>query len=123
VGYDRPNVIHAAALPGGRSKAQKLDQWFDPGAFDDAQLGHYGNAGRNILRAPGLLTWDLSLQKEFPLSGERRRLQFRTDFFNVMNHANFDAPNASLASPDTMGVISSTKTGGRIIQLALHLDF
>jgi hypothetical protein len=123
VGYDRPDLIHPATLPGGRSKAKQLAQWFDPTAFVKAQPGQYGNAGRNILRAPGLISWDFSVQKQFPLLRERQRLQFRTDFLNIMNHANFDAPNASLASPNTIGRISSTTTGGRVIQLAVHVEF
>jgi hypothetical protein len=123
VGYDRPDLIRSPTLPGGRSKTQQLAQWFDPSAFAKAQAGRYGNEGRNILRAPGLLTWDLSVQKEFAVFAERRKLKFRTDFLNIMNHATFGTPNASLASPDTLGRISSTTTGGRVVQLALHAEF
>jgi hypothetical protein len=123
VGYDRPNLLHSPTLSGDRSKQQQLYQWFDPTAFGPAATGTYGNAGRNILRAPGLLTWDLSVRKEFPFWGEKRRLQFRTDFLNIMNHTNFAAPSATLSSPSTMGRITSTAGSGRIIQLALHVEF
>jgi hypothetical protein len=123
VGYDRPMLLHSPDLPGGRSKQQQLNQWFDPTAFAAAATGTYGNEGRNILRAPGLLTWDLSIHKDFPLFSERRRLQFRTDFINIMNHTNFAAPNASLASPGTMGRITSTVGSARTVQMALHLQF
>jgi hypothetical protein len=123
VGNDRPNVIHSPNLPDGRSKQQQLYQWFDPTAFVAAATGTYGNEGRNILRAPGLLTWDLSIHKDFPLFGERRRLQFRTDFLNIMNHTNFAAPNATLSSPSTMGRITSIVGSARTVQLALHVQF
>ena len=123
VGYDRPDLAHTPVSLDDRSKQQELAKWFDTTAFVTNQTGHYGNAGRNILRAPGFVNWDLSISKEFPFSGERRKLQLRTDFLNMMNHANFAAPTANLSSPGTMGVISSTVGNGRIIQLALRVRF
>ena len=123
VGYDRPNLLHTPGLSDGRSKQQELTQWFDTGAFVSNLAGQYGNVGRNILRAPGLLTWDLSIHKDFRLPGERRKIQFRTDFLNIMNHTNVAAPSAVLASPGTMGRITSTVGGGRVVQLALRAEF
>ncbi|HJZ96851.1 MAG TPA: hypothetical protein VKE70_10085, partial [Candidatus Solibacter sp.] len=123
VGYDRPDLAHAPASLGDRSKQQELAKWFDTTAFVANQTGRYGNAGRNILRAPGFFNWDLSISKEFPISGERRMIQFRTDFLNILNHANFAAPSATLSSPSTMGVISGTVGNARIIQLALRAVF
>lgn len=70
-----------------------------------------------------MLSWDLSVQKDFRLMKEGRRLQFRTDFLNIMNHANFDAPNAVLSSPSTMGRVTSTVGSARIIQLALRVVY
>lgn len=123
VGYDRADVVHAPVLPGGRSTRQQLEQWFDTSAFVKNQPGRYGNSGRNILRAPGLMAWDLSIHKEFALASEQRRLQFRTDFLNILNHTSFGTPNANLASPGTMGRITSTTTGARVVQLALKVRF
>ncbi len=123
IGNDRPDLLRKPSLPGGRSKQEELTRWFDPSAFIANQPGQYGNAGRNIIRAPGLIGWDLSVSKNFPIFGEGRRLQFRTDFLNIMNHANFDSPNAVLASPGAMGVITSTVGGARVIQLALRAEF
>ena len=135
VGYDRPNVIgdwHVSnpgvngwfnactLLANGTTQACRAGQ--SP-AWQAAPSGRFGNAGRNILRAPGFVNWDLSVSKEFPFWGERRKIQFRTDFLNILNHANFDAPNATLSSPSTMGVISSTVGNARIIQLALRAEF
>ncbi len=48
----------------------------------------FGNAGRNILIGPGLFTWDLGLDKEFRVS-DRFGLQFRSEFFNLLNRAKF----------------------------------
>ena len=75
VGYDRPDLAHTPLSLGNQSKQQELAKWFDTTAFVTNQTGHYGNAGRNILRAPGFVNWDLSISKEFPFSGERRKLQ------------------------------------------------
>jgi Carboxypeptidase regulatory-like domain/TonB dependent receptor len=63
-----------------------------------------GDAGRNSLRAPGFVQWDLSAMKNFPI-GEKVTLQFRADFFNILNHPNFGNPNNgicnTLAAPVT----------------------
>ena len=51
-------------------------------------LGTFGNAGRNIIQGPGYKTWDTSLVKQFPIS-EQKHLEFRAEFFNVLNHVNY----------------------------------
>ena len=48
--------------------------------------------GRNVLQGPGLATTDFSLAKKFALT-ERLNLQFRSEFFNIFNRANFNTPN------------------------------
>jgi hypothetical protein len=102
------------------------NRYFNPAAFIQPLPGTYGNAGRNILQGPGLAETDVSLGKKFSLS-DRLDLQFRSEFFNVFNHTNFNTPNpvvyASAAggpSP-TAGVITSTSTTSRQIQLGLKL--
>jgi Carboxypeptidase regulatory-like domain/TonB dependent receptor-like, beta-barrel len=69
-------------------------QWFNTSAFAVAQPWSLGNAPRYFsdLRAPSYKTWDLSIQKYFPIE-ERFRFQFRLDMFNVLNHTNFYSPN------------------------------
>jgi hypothetical protein len=88
-----------------------------------------GNAGRNVLIGPGLLNFDLSLIKETKIT-ERLGVQFRAEFFNVINHANFNAPilNSVLFNPDgggsqSAGQISSTSTSAREIQFGLKLSY
>jgi hypothetical protein len=51
-------------------------------------LGTFGTAGRNIIKGPGYKTWDTSLVKEFPIS-EHKHLEFRAEFFNILNHVNY----------------------------------
>ncbi|TAM84807.1 MAG: carboxypeptidase regulatory-like domain-containing protein [Acidobacteria bacterium] len=103
-------------------------RYFLPGAFIQPLPGTYGNAGRNVLTGPGLVEADVSLAKKFSL-GERREVQFRADFFNVLNHTNLNTPNpvvftAATGEPSpTAGVITSTSTSSRQIQLALKLSW
>ncbi|MGA2981379.1 MAG: TonB-dependent receptor [Terriglobales bacterium] len=62
---------------------------FNTCAFaDNTDLGTFGNAGRNIIEGPGYKTWDTSLVKQFPIN-EQKRLEFRAEFFNVLNHVNY----------------------------------
>jgi hypothetical protein len=102
------------------------NQWFNPAAFlqPPPNSGFYGNLGRDTLIGPGLATWDLSFLKD-NLIGERTNLQFRAEFFNVLNHANFGIPNAIVFTPTgvspSAGVITSTSTTSRQIQFALKL--
>ncbi len=101
-------------------------KWFNPAAFlaPPNASGFYGNLGRDTLIGPGLATWDLSAIKDMQLH-ERLNLQFRAEFFNILNHANFNTPNAVTFTPSgtspTAGVITSTSTTSRQIQFALKL--
>jgi hypothetical protein len=71
------------------------------------------------LRGPHYTDVDLSLHKDFQMT-ERFKLQFRTDFINLFNHVNFEAPNTGIGP--TMGQITSAEPP-RNIQLALKLYF
>jgi hypothetical protein len=100
--------------------------YFNPNAFLLPPAGTYGNTGRDVLYGPGLATTDVSLAKSTSIS-ERLRLQFRAEFFNLFNRANFGSPNAvvfasasALPAP-TAGVITSTSTTSRQIQFGLKL--
>ncbi|HTA47575.1 MAG TPA: TonB-dependent receptor [Bryobacteraceae bacterium] len=102
------------------------NQWFNPAAYlqPPNNSGFYGNLGRDTLSGPGLATWDFSVLKDTQLR-ERTRLQFRAEFFNILNHANFNTPNAVVFTPSgvspTAGVITSTSTTSRQIQFSLKL--
>src|SRR4029077_20121118 len=64
------------------------NKYFDANAFVVPLNGPYGNAGRDILQGPGLKNADVSFSKRISLA-ERTNLQFRAEFFNLFNHANF----------------------------------
>jgi len=101
------------------------NEYFNPAAFSAPVTGTYGDAGRDSLTGPGLTSLDFSVARKFAIK-ERLALQFRAEFFNILNHANFNEPNpviftsATALSP-TAGVISSTTTTSRQIQFGLKL--
>lgn len=120
---DRPN--YNPAFTGNIIRGDPT-RWFDPNAFLLPTVGTFGNVGRGVLRGPGLGTVDLSLLKDTQLS-ERFKLQFRAEFFNLLNRANFGVPNPTVFSGVTFnasaGLITTTTTSARQIQGGLKLIF
>jgi hypothetical protein len=136
----RPNINPAFSGPRYTSgpTAQRVAQFFNPAAFTAPAYGTVGNAGRDLLTGPGYNDLDTSLTKVTPL-GESTRLQFRAEFFNILNHTNLGTPSetvfasgptqgtsanqtAAVALSPTAGVITSAATS-RQIQLGLKLLF
>ena len=107
----------------------RIDKYFDTSMFVVAPtIGNgtgFGNAGRNILRGPGQSNFDMNLKKTFNMAKVRdgSELEFRAEFFNIFNHANFSNPGNARATASSFGVISTTTTAPRIIQLALKYQF
>jgi hypothetical protein len=105
-------------------------QYFTPeevARFTFPGAGQIGTSGRNAFRGPGFFNVDLSLVKRIAIV-ENVRLTFRAEFYNALNHANFQNPGTSIVTPATFGRISSvfntsSTTGARVGQMALRLDF
>jgi Carboxypeptidase regulatory-like domain/TonB dependent receptor len=118
----RPNVVGDPNLPGDRSRAQQLAEWFNVNAFAVPAPYTFGDAGRTFGAGPSFFSMDGSLLKDF--SVERFAVQFRAEVLNLTNHANFANPDTRQGSP-TFGEITQLVTGNqaRIIQLGLHLKF
>ncbi|MGH9747319.1 MAG: hypothetical protein ACRD59_14580, partial [Candidatus Acidiferrales bacterium] len=76
-------------------------------------FGDFGNMGRNIFRGPGFRNFDFSIGKVWNLS-ERFKLQFRSEFFNLTNHPNFDVftMRTNLNSPSSVAVVRFTPDVG-----------
>ena len=103
-------------------------QYFNPAAFLPSATGTLGNVSRDALTGPGLTELDLSATKNLHIS-ERLGLQFRAEFFNILNHTNFLTPNevvytsATSGISPTAGVVTATSTTSRQIQFGAKLLF
>ena len=116
-----PGVTYSQTIKGGP------DQYFDPKAFVFPGARELGNVGQNTLIGPGLTKLDFGLTKSIPLT-ERWNIQFRSEFFNLLNHANFAVPASSVFTNTgvpvgSAGLISTTVAKPRQIQFGLKLLF
>lgn len=114
----RPNRLGDGRLARGE---RNVDRWFDPAAFAVPAAFTYGNSGRNVLRAPGLVNLDFLIARNFRLT-ETTRLELRGEFFNLTNTAHFGRPNATIGSPQA-GRITTTSAPNRQVQVGLRLVF
>jgi hypothetical protein len=126
---ERPNYV-----AGCDWRVGKPTEWYNPACFSLPAVGIIGNLGRFNLVGPGLVNTDFALMKEtnIPKISEAFRIQFRAELFNIFNHANFSlplstnfisvAPGTGFISP-VAGLITSTTTTSRQIQLALKVIF
>lgn len=101
-------------------------RWFNTDTFTEARWGHWGTSPRTgAIRLPGLVNCDFSFAKQFGL-GERRRLEFRTELFNLFNHFN---PEPGSVDRNVRSQNFGTVGGGvrgvttRIIQLGAKVYF
>ncbi len=139
---NQPGQVAANPTCIAPTQVHTLAHWFNPCAFVSAPtfmtpsgpVGELGNAVRAPVYGPRYVNTDLSLHKQFPLAyREGMTLDFRTEFFNVLNHPHFFLPGIAdtgeqdINTPSTFGVINQTvnqATGdGRSIQFALKLIF
>jgi hypothetical protein len=126
-GSERPNLI----LPADTIMTGNINQWANPAGFGLPAAGTLGNLQRDFLTGPGIVNFDYALMKDTKIN-ERFHVQFRSEFFNLFNHANFGLPNAAVfaqapnggGTPNpTFGKITTTTTSSRQIQFALKLMF
>ncbi|MDM7923070.1 MAG: TonB-dependent receptor, partial [Pyrinomonadaceae bacterium] len=102
------------------------DLYLNRSAFVDAPAGFFGNLKRNSLRGPATNQLNLGLTKNFR-AGERFKVQFRTEFFNIFNTPQLTPPNTDLGNSDPVfgfGTIRSTYGfTNRQIQFGLRMEF
>src|SRR5205823_3405608 len=95
--------------------------YFNPSAFTDASLGQIGNAPRALCCGPGIANVDMAVHKIIPI-GERDTVEFRTEFFNLMNHTQFLNPDGNITNGPTFGLVQRAREP-RVVQLALRFIF
>lgn len=115
-GYARPNLVGDPHVddpsPAG---------WFNPAAFA-APVNDFGNAGRNILRAPGYWNVDLGVQKNIRFN-RTGNLSLRVEMFNVFNHINLGNPAINISNQATAGRITSMSGRPRQVQFGARVTF
>jgi hypothetical protein len=116
-GSQRANVLRDPNL---RTDQRSVQQWFDVSAFAQPALYAFGNEGRDILRAPGLINVDASLLRNFVIT-ERTTFQLRGEFLNSLNHTNLSLPNSIYGSAG-FGTITSSRPA-RQIQIGAKFEF
>ena len=115
-----PQRVNVVRSDYGRLDNPTPNRWYDKTAFALPAAGFQGNAGRNKILGPPFRNLDFSVAKNFPIT-ERFKLQYRAEFFNILNHPNFGFPDANISNV-TAGVISSAYDG-RDIQMGLRLQW
>ena len=131
----RPNEVgdpNKAGDEGGQTgcptKIHTLQNWFNPCAFAKAPPGELGTAPRAPVYGPRFVNTDFSIIKDFRLR-EAMNLQFRAEFFNLLNHAQYylegyaGTGEQDINTPSSFGVVNNTVNNPRLIQFALRLDF
>lgn len=117
--YNRPDQVCDP-----KASSPNVSQWFNTQCFAQARAGELGDASRTPVYGPDFVNTDLSLIKHFMLPyREGMRLDFRAEFFNLFNHAQFGLPGADISTGSTFGVINSTVNNPRVMQFALKLEF
>ena len=106
----------------GRRDGTNLQEFFDTSCYDNPVTGELGNASRTPLYGPGFVNTDFSAVKIFQLPREGMHLEFRAEFFNLFNHAQFFTPGQDKSASD-FGVISRTVNNPRLVQFALKFSF
>lgn len=121
LGNDRSVIVGAPY--GGNACGSKAPcvNFLNPASFQQPTLGSFGNIGKDTLIGPKMVNWDMGFFKVIPVR-ESLRAEFRAEFFNIFNHANFTPANLPRVGNGGFGQITSA-ADPRIGQLALKIDF
>ena len=114
---DTPNLVGPLAITDPRKTG---GQYFNPAAFASTALGMEGTANRRFFHGPGINNFDFALLKNTLLT-ERLDLQFRLEFYNIFNHAQFLTPSGIMPTA-SFGQVPGARDP-RIGQLSLKLNF
>jgi hypothetical protein len=115
---NRPDLVAGCNLYSG---AHTVSKWFNTTCFATPTATQLGNAPRTVGYGPQRTNVDLSLYKKFP-TFETQNLEFRAEFFNILNHSQFGLPDQGLGDA-TFGAISTTVHENRQVQFAMKYLF
>jgi len=121
LGFGRPSLAPGASLADLRKHGpDKTMEYFNKSVLASPG-GGFGNLGRNVLRGPKQVRFDLALSKETRFT-ERVGLELRVEGFNVLNNVNFALPSGDLSDSE-FNTITNTVGGPRTMQFGLRLSF
>lgn len=115
---NRPDLLSGCDLYAG---AKTVGKWVNTACFSAPRAQQLGNAPRTVGYGPGRTNVDFSLYKKFR-TVETQNLEFRAEFFNILNHSQFGVPDQGFGNA-TFGVISATVHENRQVQFALKYLF
>src|SRR4029434_4443787 len=99
-----PDLVGVAQLSTDRSRAEQIARYFDTAAFVQNAIGTFGTMGINNMRGPGFYNVDVAFGKKlFMPYSDKHSIQFRGEFFNLLNQPSFGNPSTTLAAPATFG--------------------
>jgi hypothetical protein len=121
--YLRPNVMAGCDKFISGSAQSRINHWFNTACFQQPAAFTFGNESRTDpnLRAAGIANFDFSMFKNTAIT-ERIKLQFRAEFFNLFNRAQFGYPGMAVGNP-VFGIVSSQANNPRLVQLSLRLQY
>ena len=121
VAPDGATIVTAASTTADPLNYRKPQAHFDPTAFELPPSGKKGNLAKNLIEGPGFAQLDLGISKVFDLPRlEKYSLEFRSEFFNILNHPNFTFAERNLI-PGAEKITGAYD--GRSIQFALKYLF
>jgi hypothetical protein len=116
--FNRPDQVAGCNPYANQTKTQ----YINPTCFVHAPQGELGNASRVPVYGPDFVNTDFSVIKQFALPWENMGLNFRAEFFNLFNHAQFGQPLSDI-NGSGFGAVNSTVNNPRLVQFGLKLTF
>ena len=126
----RPNYVGGSGCTAGAVNPGSIFNYINASCFAPPAPNELGNVGRNTLRGPGYNDFDFSIFKNHNLFGERLKVQFRAEFFNLFNWTNFEAGTQRIFSgksekpnPTGLSLLQQTASDEREIQFGLKFIY
>jgi hypothetical protein len=117
--FNRPDRVAGCDPYANQTKTQ----YINPACFTQPAAGELGNASRVPVYGPDFVNTDFSVIKQFRLPWENMGLNFRAEFFNLFNHAQFGQPISDINVVKGFGAVNSTVNNPRLVQFGLKLTF
>src|SRR5579864_8480751 len=126
-GYEQANLVgdpNSGSCPGG-AHVHTQTCWINTSAFQTPANGTFGNLRPDPFNAQRYWNFDFSIFRGFPIAGERRKLEFRAEAFNLFNTVIFGSPNGDISNASNFGTVTSRANANapRVLQFGLRFIF